>query len=125
MDAEGNGGGDDSSPEYNDIHEYTNGNMADLMEEEDAIKREKAEFMYMFDGAMSVIQETEEPEDYMTVKHSSAQSSVLMLHRLDSLATPNERMSKEPMPNRPHEFSMISPNTIMVKNAQSMMSSHQ
>ena len=34
------------------------------------------------------------------MKHSCQSSSLQML-RLDSLATPNERMSKEPVPNRP------------------------
>jgi hypothetical protein len=52
--------------------------MAELMDEDEALKREKAEFMYMFEGAMSVIQETDEPDEEMTIKHS-AQSSVLQL----------------------------------------------
>ena len=89
--------------------------MNELMEEE--VKREKAEFMYQFEGAMSVIQETEEPEDEMTMKPSCRSSSLQML-RLDSLATPNERMSKEPVPNRPQEYSIVSPRGVMKRQMQ-------
>ena len=45
-----------ASPVQFDIASYTNGNMAELMEDEAAaLQREKAEFMYQFEGAMSVI----------------------------------------------------------------------
>ena len=51
--------------------------MFEVLDEESA--REKAEFMYQFDGAMSVIQETEEPEDEMTRKNAMASSAVSSL----------------------------------------------
>ena len=44
-----------SSPEF-DISSFTNGNMAEIMDDETLrVNREKAEFMYLFEGAMSVI----------------------------------------------------------------------
>ena len=33
-------------------------------------RREMAEFMYAFEGAMSVIQETDEPDEDLTMKNS-------------------------------------------------------
>ena len=54
------------------MSQYTDGNMADLLDEEkSSVQKDKAEFMYAFAGAMSVIQETEEPEDEITVKASA------------------------------------------------------
>ena len=53
--------------------------------------------MYAFEGAMSVIQETEEPDDEMTIKNS-AMSSRMQFARIESLATPtiDQRTSREP-----------------------------
>ena len=84
--------------------------MAEMMEDEEAaIKREKAEFMYQFEGAMSVIQETEEPEDEITIKNSSS----MCLVRDPTVETP--RMSKEPMPQRPsHTNSLLSPSHLFL-----------
>ena len=69
---------------------------------------------------MSVIQETEEPDDEMTMK-LSCQSSSLMLMRLDSIATPcNDRMSREPVPNGIQDYSFItSPRLTLMKQKQS------
>ena len=59
-----------------DISQFTNGNMSDFVEDQkdgaagSDPKKDKAEFMYDFDGAMSVIQETDEPDDEMTIKNS-------------------------------------------------------
>ena len=82
-----------------DLSTYTDGNMAELMNEDRvaANRNDKAEFMYDFDGAMSVIQETEEPDDDLTMKTSIA-CSKLSLARPESLTQPNERASKEPTP---------------------------
>jgi len=44
----------DSSPSF-DIAAYTNGNMAEIIDSDGHIDPEKAEFMYGFEGAMSVI----------------------------------------------------------------------
>ena len=86
--------------------------MAEMMEDEEAaIKREKAEFMYQFEGAMSVIQETEEPEDEITVKNSSS----MCLVRDPTIETPKDRMSKEPMPQRPSNTnSVLSPSHLFL-----------
>ena len=88
--------------------------MIDMIDDEkEALKREKNEFMYQFEGAMSVIHETEEPDDEITAKNSQ-QSSRLNLMRVDSVATPNLRMSKEPVPNRPSDHILISPRSVMI-----------
>lgn len=60
--------------------------------------------MYAFDGAMSVIQETDEPDDEMTIKNS-AMSSRMQFARLDSLVTPIEQLtSKEPSRQKLHQL---------------------
>lgn len=59
--------------------------------------------MYAFEGCMSVIRETEEPEEDMTMKNS-CKSSSLQIARPDSW----HRASKEPIPQRPNE-AMVSP----------------
>ena len=77
-----------------DIASYTNGNMAELIEEEKAaLQKDKEEFMYAFEGCMSVIRETEEPEEDMTMKNS-CKSSSLQIARPESM----QRSSKEPVP---------------------------
>ena len=69
--ANANGKGGDDDAKF-DMSQYTDGNMADLLDEEkSSIQKDKAEFMYAFEGAMSVIQETEEPEDEIAVKASA------------------------------------------------------
>ena len=55
--------------------------------------------MYRFDGAMSIIQEAEDTADEMTVKHS-AKSSSLQVMRYDSVVTPLDRLSMEPIPQK-------------------------
>ena len=67
--------------------------------------------MYAFEGCMSVIRETEEPEEDMTMKNS-CKSSSLQIARPDSW----HRASKEPIPQRPNE-EMVSPRGagVMVK----------
>ena len=70
------------SPEF-DISSYTNGNMTEIMDDQSYLTKEKEEFMYLFEGAMTVIQETEEPDEDITAKSSSLQ---LMA---DSMVTPN------------------------------------
>jgi len=70
------------SPEF-DITSYTNGSMVEIMNDTNYLTKEKAEFMYLFEGAMTVINETEEPEDDLTAKSSSLQL------REDSIVTPN------------------------------------
>lgn len=60
----------------------------DLAEDDEnsIIMKEKADFMYAFEGAMSVIRETEEPDEDFTTKNSR-QSSIW---RLESMkATPD------------------------------------
>ena len=71
--------------------------------------------MYDFDGAMSVIQETEEPDDEMTIKNS-AMSSRMQIARVEqsSLAanTPTNqdiRASKEPIPQKLTQLQVLSP----------------
>ena len=65
--------------------------------------------MYDFEGAMSVIQETEEPDDEMTIKNS-AMSSRMQIGRLETLPTPNEqRVSKEPIPQKLNQLQVLSP----------------
>ena len=54
------GGEVENSSSSFDISQYTNGNMAEFIAEDDsnnnaAIKKDKDEFMYAFEGAMSVI----------------------------------------------------------------------
>lgn len=73
--------------------------MSEMIDDDNAngIKKDKAEFMYAFDGAMSVIQETEEPDDEMTIKNS-ALSSRMQIRRIETLGTPNGKASKEPIP---------------------------
>ena len=99
-----------NSPDEENIASYTDGNMADIIEDKEAaMKREKQEFMYQFEGAMSVIQETEEPDDEITVKNSSS----MMLMRENQIETPKDRMSKEPVPQKPtSNYQMISPNNL-------------
>ena len=78
--------------------------MVDIMNDESMLTKEKEEFMYLFEGAMSVIQETEEPEDDLTAKSSS-----LRIMRVESIPTPKERASKEPVPQKFIETSIRSP----------------
>ena len=78
---------DGPAEDHFDMSTYTDGNMAELMNEDTAAasKHDRAEFMYDFDGAMSVIQETEEPDyDDSTMKTSVA-CSKMSLARPDSL----------------------------------------
>ena len=99
---------DSVEPDHFDIESYTNGNMQDLIREEKKAEhhRMRMEFLNEF-GGISVIQETEEPEDEMTLKHS-CQSSSLLVMRLDSINTPQpERMSREPVPNGVENYSFI------------------
>lgn len=57
--------------------------MTEIMDDQSYLTKEKEEFMYLFEGAMTVIQETEEPDEDITAKSSSLQ---LMA---DSTVTPN------------------------------------
>ena len=91
----------EESSQFDDISQYTNGNMAEMIDEdEEAIKKDKQEFLYGYDGAMTVIRETEEPDDAMTLKNSamnSAMSSRMQIDRIESVIIPNERASKDPV----------------------------
>ena len=53
--------------------------------------------MYAFEGCMSVIRETEEPEEDYTMKNS-CKSSSMHVGRPDSFMTGMHRASKEPIP---------------------------
>lgn len=64
--------------------------MDDFIDEEGLLTREKAEFMFAFEGAMSVIQETDEPDDDMTRKSSSL---YILRQGSQSLATPMGQQS--------------------------------
>ena len=63
---------------------------------------------------MSVIQETDEPEDEWTRKYS-AQSSSLHIVWMESATTPLDRFSKEPQPNGIVDYQTISPGHAMMK----------
>ena len=101
----------EESSQFDDISQYTNGNMAEMIDEdEEAIKKDKQEFLYGYDGAMTVIRETEEPDDAMTLKNSamnSAMSSRMQIDRIESVIIPSERASKDPVSQKPNHTSIV------------------
>ena len=99
--------------------------MSEMIEDEaGAIKKDKEEFMYGFEGAMSVIQETEEPEDEMTIKNS-AMSSRMQMGRIESMPTPNERGRMEALPQKqPNKCSFVSPKIAQAIAVTQMQNSH-
>ena len=81
----------------NVVASYTDDNMAEMSEEE---KAKQAEYMYLFEGPLSIIEETNEPEEDMTNKNSMKSSSLMMI-RMDSQATATCRDSLEPFAQKP------------------------
>ena len=74
------------------------------------LTKEKEEFMYLFEGAMSVIQETEEPEDDFTAK-----SSFLKIMKAKSILKAKERSSRRSLTQKFIDTSTLSPRSVMIK----------